>query len=563
MKLLRCMILMVVVTMCHGKTGTSGSSSSSKAAKAKAAAKIKAENEEMCMNKARTCVSVTGSMETNLARPYPCEGATHPCMVVVNDEANTTALCRQWSPNSFWDGSFCMCRCESLGGVLRISMGESWCHLDGRSVVKFDSYIAMGNAFVDSVSIFGFPMHDSFFMAPIQCGTWLGARDSAANGSFFTSQCFSILENRNEVTQDAKISPCGINKHTTGCRFIGPFVPECRKSNQNECGVQVQCPTTSNPCGLGADINSNLDNKYSTCKSITNLALNFIATPSNCNQWSENAFVLDGRCVSSCGVVDYECKLNGVAIPPCSTTRDSNNAITEVTPAVCAVPMRADAFSGVRNGFHGMSRVLESKCLYSTDCTNASACTKMEGLNVWATSPFEQTNALPVCIGDPSKTCKIEYPCPVLPAQRVCKDGVLKVSEAIYTSFGLYNCTWFGFRDGVIIVCWFVALCVYCSMDEGFKEEYCYDNQTCGDSALCFIYFVILGGLACVWEFALPFVCIACCVYNKKPTARVAPSPNYSDMQASGMLNGVRPGQSDLPGSNTEIPGWNRATHGV
>jgi hypothetical protein len=83
MKLLRCMILMVVVTMCHGKTGTSGSSSSSKAAKAKAAAKIKAENEEMCMNKARTCVSVTGSMETNLARPYPCEGATHPCMVVL------------------------------------------------------------------------------------------------------------------------------------------------------------------------------------------------------------------------------------------------------------------------------------------------------------------------------------------------------------------------------------------------------------------------------------------------------------------------------------------------
>ena len=115
--------------------------------------------------------------------------------------------------------------------------------------------------------------------------------------------------------------------------------------------------------------------------------------------------------------------------------------------------MRPDAYSGVRNGFYGMSRVLGSQCLYSTQCSNPSFCQQVEGLNILLLPNFTQANSLPVCMGDPSTECKIEYPCPIPPpAPFECDSDFQQVSGDIYTRMGAYECWWFTFRDVVIVV---------------------------------------------------------------------------------------------------------------
>ena len=302
MSLFRYLAFMVCLQYSSG-TVHSGSSSMAIDSARKKAIDL-ARKQALCFNQASQCTSVTNSVHTNLIRALPCEGDMYRCMVVVNDNVNTAAQCNAWSPYSFWDGTLCVCRCDLLGGVMYSSMGENWCFLNGNAVVKFETYLAVNDALIDSSIIFGNPMSDFLYLAPILCGTWLGVRESASNGSLFSSSCFSILENRNALYENASLSPCGIDKYTTGCRFIGPWVPECRNTSSNECGVQIPCPA-QNPCGLGDSVDSNLDNKYSTCDSVTHLALNFTATPSNYQQWNKNAFVLDGRCVSSSGVIDH------------------------------------------------------------------------------------------------------------------------------------------------------------------------------------------------------------------------------------------------------------------
>ena len=518
MSLVRQLILLLTLQHCYGWGSSRGSSSGMNKAQKKASdERLKID---ACQNRVSLCNAVTGSVGANLIRPYACEGLTHPCMVVVNDNITTVKQCNEWSPYSHWDGTLCMSRCELLGGVKQSSMNQSWCYLNGRAVINFKSYAATNEALIDSAIVFGVTMSDYLFLAPIQCGTWLGVRDSASNSSWFSSSCFSIFDNRNNLTSDAKISPCGINKYTTGCRFIGPWVPECRNSNLDECGVQLPCAPVINPCDLGISINSNLHDKFSACDSVTHLAMNFTATPSNCYQWNVNAFVLDGRCVSSCGIVDHQCTLNGVTVPVCRATRDYGGALINVTPAICSVPMRADAYSGVRNGFYGMSRVPGSKCLYSTQCANSSSCIQVEGLNVSLLPPFEQTNALPVCMGYPLKPCKIEYPCPIIPVPFECATatGAFKVSEAIYSRFGIYNCIWFQVRDGVIIYNWICAILTACYVpatpshivSELLTKSHM--NHGCSYFFLYLLSVVFLGGLACVWEFLILVVCVACFV---------------------------------------------------
>jgi hypothetical protein len=115
--------------------------------------------------------------------------------------------------------------------------------------------------------------------------------------------------------------------------------------------------------------------------------------------------------------------------------------------------MPSNAFAGFRNGFYGMSRAIGSRCLVAT--TNCSSqqfmCFDIEGLRLTPLA-YEQSRHIPICIGDNSVQCKIEYPCPAdtLDVSNACTE-VLRISRAIYTLFNVYDCTWFLVRDVIII----------------------------------------------------------------------------------------------------------------
>lgn len=438
------------------------------------------------------CQALSDSVSLNLLRERPCS-EKNPCAVVVNGDANTAELCLTWSPNSFWDGSKCMCRCELLGGALDMSSAVpmNTCVLDGAGVSYHNQ--TGHNA--------------KLFLAPIKCGTWLGARDSAWKMSWFASDCFNILENR--FADDlASVKGCGVDRYTTGCRFLDTnqrWVPECRTSNLTECGVKVACPP-QNPCGLGATIDANLDNAVSNCPTQTHLALNVSADETNCYSWNENAFLLDGYCVSSCGRLDNQCELDGVRVPPCNTVRTfQDNSIISISPTICAVPMPSDTFAGFRNGFYGMSRLKGSQCLLTVNCSSRFMCFHIEGLDV--TPLFYSLSAkIPVCNGDLSQRCKIEYPCPVLEIPVQCDSGVLGISEAIWVKFGVYSCPWFTARDAFIIIFWIFSFFRVYGWLCGAVIAKQYNLDQLSGLGLFFIYLLALSfcvAVSCVWEFAI------------------------------------------------------------
>ena len=438
------------------------------------------------------CQPVTGSVSANILRDNPCV-ETSPCSVVVNSKANTAELCLLWSPNSFWDGSQCMCRCELLGGVLDRSatVPMNTCLLNGVGVAIYSKLTP--NA--------------GIYLAPIACGTWLGARDSAWEKSWFASDCFSILENRLEAGP-ASVHECGVDRYTTGCRFLDTnqqWVPECRTSTITECGVKVACPSP-NPCGLASDIYTNLNNDVANCATQTHLAVNVSANATTCYDWNEYAFLLDGYCVSSCGRFDNQCVLDGVHVPPCNTVRSfEDNSISSISPEICSVPMRSDAFAGFRNGFYGMSRVKDSKCLATVNCTSRVLCFTIEGLDITPLA-YELSAKIPVCIGDISKRCKIEYPCsiPVIPSE--CSSGVLGISEAIWVGFGVYSCPWFTARDGIIVFFWigsFFWVFTWLS-DMDTIEKYNLKELSCFGFIVVYLLATSFWiGVSCVWDFAI------------------------------------------------------------
>ena len=429
---------------------------------------------------APACQAATASVSANILRDRPCASS---CSVVVNAGANTTGLCLEWSPVSFWDGLNCVCRCELLGGV----MDSGACMFEGVGITQYNKSAT------------------ALYLAPIQCGAWLGARDSAWNMSLFASDCFSILENRFQ-TDAARLSACDVDRYTAGCRFLETnqrWVPECRISNLTECGVKVACPSP-NPCGLGPDIGTNLNKNISLCTPQTHLALNVSATEENCYSWDKYAFLLDGYCVASCGRMDNQCVLNGVGVPPCVRNLQDNS----VHPEICSVPMPSDTFSGFRNGFYGMSRVRNSQCLATlANCSSSfwsPMCFDIEGLYI---SPLEfaQSSQIPVCVGDASIQCKIEYPCPDPDIPFRC-DAVLGISQEIYTRLNVYDCDWFKIRDGIIIGHWiltFIGPCIYSTVFDGkLPNDY-----------LVVLIFLVLIGCSFVWEFAwaaflLGLVCV-------------------------------------------------------
>jgi hypothetical protein len=496
--------LLLVLSMleCHAK---SSGGSSDELRKKKAEAKQAAAKQQDCLNKEPTCAPVTASVFTNVARPLPCEEETPPpCMVVVNDLANTTALCAEWSSSAFWDGAACLSRCDALGGVLTDS-GERWCLLEERAVVNFDAYVQLEEHGFDSASMHGHTVHPSLFMAPIRCGTWIGVRESARADSWYApSPCSAILENPDDTAAPADVSPCGIDRYTAGCRVLGAWVPECRGGGRDDdgaCGVPVPCPEP-NPCMLDHTVRLNVGKE---CKaSRTYLALNTTATPANCHQWTQWAFVMpaDQSCVSSCGVVDYQCTLpeeDGEPIPVCGAA----------ATGVCAVPMPSNAFTGVRNGFFGISRApSSSSCEYSTNCS-ADDCVMVEGVNVSKLADHQSTSSsIPLCRGNLSEVCKIEYPCPAVQMPFQCH-GDLHISRAIYTRMGVYNCTFFIIRDWslfILVICAFVTLC---SNQDVLANLTKWLNL--GDSADAKL-FVLFIGVALIWvaEFVAAFVSVAC-----------------------------------------------------
>jgi hypothetical protein len=385
-------------------------------------------------------------------------------------------------------------------------MGEKWCRLGGQAVVLFDKFVLFEEYAIDSAVMYKTDVNVDLYLAPIKCGTWLGVRDSVKNESWYSSSCFSILNNRSKLSGIAEVSECGIDKYTTGCRRIGPWVPECRKSDVGECGVQMPCPA-KNPCGLSATIDDNLKRMSSNCKSQTYLALNVTATRENCRQWTEYAFMLGERCVSACGIVNYQCVLGGLTVPDCITKLDSSNStIISISPAVCSVPVQVDVFGGVRNGFFGMSRALGSKCMYSTNCTNASACSVIEGINVSIPTNVSSGYSLPHCVGDHSEICKIEYPCPPDPVPFTC-DGLIGVSEAIYTKLGIYDCNWIRGRDIVVAILWIISLLATFFV----SSERTRNIREAGLDAECCCFYecsvlILLMGLSCVWEFSITVI---------------------------------------------------------
>jgi hypothetical protein len=346
----------------------------------------------------------------------------------------------------------------------------------------------------------------ALYIAPIRCGTWLGARDSAWNASWFASGCFSILENRFQADA-ARLSACGAERYTTGCRFTDTnqrWVPECRSSDLTECGVQTPCPSP-NPCGLGPDIETNLNNRFLQCAATTHLALNVSASEEDCYEWDRYAFLLDGYCVASCGRIDNQCVLKGSPVPRCNTERDPvYNSIVRITPEVCAVPMPSDTFAGFRNGFYGMSREVGSRCLVATlpnsSPSNCSIwpfmCFRIEGLFITPLA-YEQSSRIPLCIGHNTAQCKIEYPCPTDDNEDLDEpcDGPLRISRLMYTRFNVHDCGWFRARDIVIIIHWglvFIGSIVYLAAADEKADLY-------APTALTALAVV---AAALVWEFA-------------------------------------------------------------
>ena len=445
------------------------------------------------------CQAVTANITYNIHRNKPCSNA-NPCFVVVNTTLNTSTSCLTWSPSSYWDGSHCMCRCELMGGVL--DNKAMTCTFKSSRIIYTNSA-------------------DPVFLAPIACGTWLGFRDSAWSGSWFASECLAILQNRWE-NKEPVVNPCDVDKYTTGCRFFDTkqrMVPLCRQSNSTECGVQIVCPSP-NPCGLGPDIDSNLDNAFLSCDSCqtqTYLALNVSANETNCAAWTPYAFVLDGYCVSSCGRMDGKCTLgNGAIIPHCNTTRETKiNEIIDISPDICSVPMPSDTFTGIRNGFCGMSRVPNSPCLVSTNCTNGALCFIMEGVS-FNILPYESSINVPLCKGDPSIRCKIEYPCnePFEEASFNCSDNKLPpiLSEAIYAPMGVRSCKWFEIRDTITVVFW--ALSLICITSCLGRPDHALAGDPGGLMCLWFLLVLVCMALSCVWEFVLGifgFVLLSIC----------------------------------------------------
>jgi len=439
------------------------------------------------------CQAVTASVSGNILRDRPCVD-TAPCLVVVNSTANTSDLCLAWSPYSFWDGSSCVCRCELLGGKMDTSAVAPTitCSLNGIGLKIYNKTTSEAK----------------LYLAPIQCGVWLGARDSAWDKSWFGSGCFSILDNR-FAKNPVSVRECGVDRFTTGCRFLDTsqrWVPNCRESNLTECGVQVVCPV-QNPCGLGLDIDTNLDNKFATCAAKTHLALNVSADETNCYLWNPHAFLLDGYCVSACGRLDNQCILNGIHVPPCNTIRSfQDDSVVSISPEICSVPMPPDTYAGFRNGFYGMSRIENSKCLVTPNCTSLVMCFKIEGLDITPLS-YALSSDIPLCMGNLSQRCKIEYPCPLPDTPFQCSSGVLGISEAIYTRFGVYSCPWFSVRDGFIIFLWacsFLGSCVWLGNDDTAKKYHLSHLGTC---EFIFLYLLVASfwvGVSCVWDFAAP-----------------------------------------------------------
>ena len=346
------------------------------------------------------------------------------------------------------------------------------------------------------------------YLAPIQCGTWLGFRESAWNRSWYASECAVILENRLSVLNTPLTRECDLHSYTDGCRLINPnptkpiIIPHCRtNSGLNECGIRAPCPDP-NPCGLGEFIEDNLNK---TCKSRTYLALNVAANESNCQAWHEHAFLMDDYCVAACGRLDYECTLNETAttsIPPCDVVRGTDSII--ITPNICAVPMPSNAFAGFRNGYLGKTAISNSECAASPNCTSLFFCFHIEGLDIMLLPDGDKN--LPQCKGNLSQRCKINFPCghndePELPF--VCGKGPLSLSEAMWTRMGVYNCGWFVARDWLVVVSWAGSMWgAFCAMDNAKLN-----NAT--TAAL-----LLLGLLlSLVWEFALVSLCVGAGVY--------------------------------------------------
>ena len=339
--------------------------------------------------------------------------------------------------------------------------------------------------------------------------------------SLFTSACFAILETRHDMTAAAKVTPCGVDDryYTTGCRILGQKVSECRNSNDgNVCGVMVDnsgsppaCPVP-NSC-VGDKLSTNIGIDSANCVSTTHLALNVFATADNCSRWSAHSFLMDGMCVSSCGVLDYQCVLGGVAIPPCTKT-----VTGLISPDICSVPMRADRYGGVRNGFFGMSVMANTQCLFSTNCTNSSQCQVVEGINVSDAHNFSKTNALPTCRGNLTEFCKIGHPCPIPIPPFTCSGFNIKVSEAIWTSMGVYNCALIQVFDVFIFVffIWFMFRFVSIMNSQGGEDP--------TDTQMCFMTLVIFG-LSLVWQFVLPiYLVLEICLFweQRSRSAEVA-----------------------------------------
>ena len=453
------------------------------------------------------CEGITANVFQNVRRSNPCANP-NPCTVVVNANASTAASCLAWSPLSYWDGSSCVGRCELLGGVLD-PVNAMNCSLRNES-------IGIYNASDTNMSL---------FMAPVPCGVWLGPRDSSWSKSWFSSQCTAILENRWDTVQ-AVVSECNTTMRTPGCRFLDTnqqLVPLCRESNLTVCGVQVSCPS-KNPCGLFPDLESNLNNKYMQCATQTHLALNVSADEANCGRWTPYAFLLDGFCVSSCGRLDNKCILNGASVPPCNVQRSfQDGSIVSISPPVCSVPMPSDTFAGFRNGFYGMSGVANSKCLVSIGCTSSAICFQFEGLNI-TPLVYESSASVPLCNGDASKLCKVEYPCSVPEPVSVseCSPRVLRISEAMYTGMGARSCEWFLARDIITILAWFMAAVsvwgfgisnapllgvLWTSL--GFRPESTYSETPWARGCMDVSLYLVLVAVLCLWEVVLMLIIIS------------------------------------------------------
>jgi hypothetical protein len=81
------------------------------------------------------------------------------------------------------------------------------------------------------------------------------------------------------------------------------------------------------------------------------------------------------------------------------------------------------------------------------------------------------------------------------------------MSEAIYSSFGVYDCGWYVVRDIIIVVLWVVSFCFVCYMMDTIyiSEALLFPVAICS--------FLVLAGLSCVWEIGIPVVAVGVAVY--------------------------------------------------